>query len=219
MGGVPLLFIILLSMFGYAYAHWSDTITITGTAKMGSLTIVWDEKEGGFLDYTDNEVDKDVAWGKIYYDPDSYVVDPHTGKGGYEILIINIYNAYPCYEIHFTTLKVNNTGTIPAHFIGITITGYDETDGKELVFEWLPGYEYKKGAFKDDVDGDGELEEIINVEIVDFVCHQLDPCDTTKGEIDFHFKQEAEECHTYTFTVTIEAVQWNKVGGGEGVGG
>jgi len=209
MGGVPLLFIILLSMFGYAYAHWSDTITITGIAEMGSLTIVWDENEKAYLGYEDNEVDKDVAWGEIYYDENSYVVDPHTGKGGYKTLIIEIHNAYPCYEIHFTTLVVNNTGTIPAHFIGITITGRDETDGEDLVFEWLPDYEYEIGVFKDDVDDDGVLEEIINVKIVNFVCHQLDPCHTTKGEIDFHFKQDAEECHTYTFTVTIEAVQWN----------
>ncbi len=144
----------------------------------------------------------------MYYE--DYVVDPHTGKDGYKTLVVKIYNAYPCYEIHFTTIKILNIGTIPAHFTEITVEGFDVTDGTPLVFEWLPGFEYEKGVFKDDVDGDGELEEIINVEIVNFICHQLDPCHDTKGEIDLHFKQDAEECHTYIFKITIKAVQWNE---------
>lgn len=216
LAAIPLLIAIALSIFGFAYAHWSDIVQIEGTVHMGSLTVVWDEDE--LLGYTDNEpllpVPKDVAWGNITYKEDSYVVDVHTGKGGYEVIILQVYNAYPQYKIAFNTLTINNTGTIPAHFVNITITGYDKTDDEDLKFNWTA--KYTLGAFWDNGDDDkwgtADDVEIINVEIVNFVCHQLDPCHKTKGEIDLTFKQAAEECHTYTFDVTIEAVQWNKVG-------
>lgn len=214
LAAMALIIAIALSTFGIVYSAWTDYIYIEGTVNMGSLTIVWDENE--ILDYVDNEGQlpdpKDVAWASITYDKESYVIDPHTGKGGYKVLILEIYNAYPCYEVHFTTLVVNNTGTIPAHFISWTISGYDVTDDEELRFIWTTPYE--TGAFWDNGpdnqwDTDDDVE-IINVRIVNFVCHQLDPCHITKGEIDFHFKQPAEECHTYVFRCALEAIQWNK---------
>ena len=218
LAAIALLIAIALSTFGFVYSAWTDYICIGGTVNMGSLTIVWDEGEAGYLGYEDNEGNlpdpKDIAWAEIYYDENSYVIDEHTGKGGYKTLILKIHNAYPCYEVHFTTLVVNNSGTIPAHFIRWIVSGYDETDDEELMFKWYD--EYTSGAFwdngPDDVWGTDDDVEIINVDIVNFVCHQLDPCHKTKGEIDFHFKQAAEECHTYTFSFTLEAVQWNKVG-------
>lgn len=217
LAAMALIIAIALSAFGFVYAAWTDYVYISGTAKMGSLTIVWDEREKNFLSYVDNEPNlpdpKDIAWARIYYDENSYVVDEHTGKGGYETLILEIHNAYPCYEVHFTTLVVNNTGTIPAHFIRWEISGYDETDDEELRFIWTKPYD--RGAFWDNGPdnkwGTPDDVEIINVRIVNFVCHQLDPCHITKGEIDFHFKQPAEECHTYTFNCTLTAVQWNKL--------
>ena len=211
--GMFALLIIALSLVGFAYAYWWDNVYIEGTISMGALSLVWDETE--LLDYTDNEDQffpiKEVANGSIYYDPESYVVDEHTGKGGYEILVLEVNNAYPNYIIAFNTLTINNTGTIPAHFVDLIITGYDDTDDEDLVFVWEPGFEFEEGAFWNDVDGDGALEDIINVSVVNFESTQLDPCHVTKGEIDLEFKQDAEECHTYLFWVEIVGVQWNKV--------
>jgi len=218
MGGVPLLFIILLSMFGYAYSAWTDTVVITGTAEMGSLTI-------GITEFTlvekyldpETGVKKDGEWGgkdvgKVSYEWGTLVTDPHTGKSGYKNVIVKIENAYPCYQVHMIP-AIKNIGTIPVHFVKITITAYDVTDNEELRFVWTK--EYEKGEIWDNgPDNEWGTEDdvvIINVDVANFVCDQLEPCSKTKGEIDFHFKQEAEECHTYTFKITIEAVQWNKV--------
>jgi len=41
-------------------------------------------------------------------------------------------------------------------------------------------------------------------------CNQIDPGDELLTEVCVDFKQEAEECHHYTFKFEIEAIQWNK---------
>jgi len=209
---IPLLIAIALSVFGFVYAHWSDTVQIEGKVEMGSLTLVFDPDE--FLDYIDIEEvtgDKDIGWAKIYYDPASYVEDVHTGKDGYDVLVFEIHNAYPQYEVHFTTVTVHNIGTIPIHIIGINI--WDPTG--VLNWKWVvpPPTSPCYGFFWKDFNGNGVYdsgEEIMNVLIKNFVCEQLDPCESRKGEIDIDFKQPAEECHTYKFKIEIVGIQWNK---------
>jgi len=209
---IALMIAITLSIFGLVYAHWSDYVQIEGTVDMGSLTLVFDPAE--FLDYIDIEEitgDKDVGSAKIYYDLTSYVEDPHTGKYGYDVLVFEIYNAYPQYEVHFTTVTLHNIGTIPIHIIGIDI--WDPTGVLNWEWEVPPPASPCYGFFWKDFDGDGVYdpgEEIMNVLIKNFVCVQLEPCESIKGEVDIDFKQPAEECHTYYFKIEIEGIQWNK---------
>lgn len=211
---LPVLAIFALSITGVAYAHWSDTVQIEGTVYMGGLTLVFDPDE--ILDCVDNEgllpVPKDIGWCEIYYDPDSYIVDEHTGKDGYKVLVFVVHDAYPQYEVHFTTVVLHNIGTVPIHITNINI--WDPTG--DLNWEWTvpPPTTPAEGFFWKDLDGDGMYdpgeEEIMNVEIVNFVSVQLEPCESTKGEVDIDFKQPAEECHTYMFKIEIEGIQWNK---------
>jgi len=214
---IALMIAITLSIFGLVYAHWSDYVQIEGTVDMGSLTLVFDPDE--ILGYVDNEPPyvtppypgKDIGWAEIFYDPASYIVDPHTTKDGYDTLIFIIHDAYPQYEVHFTTVTLHNIGTIPIHIIGIDI--WDPTG--ELNWEWevQPPISPSYGFFWKDFNGNGVYdsgEEIMNVLFKNFVCEQLDPCEAKKGEIDIDFKQPAEECHTYYFKIEIEGIQWNK---------
>lgn len=210
---LPVIVILAVSLAGFAYAHWSDMVYIEGKAEMGSLTLAFDPDE--ILSCVDNElllpVPKDVGWCEIYYDPDSYVQDPHTLKDGYKTLVFVIHDAYPQYAVHFTTVVLHNIGTIPIHIIGMKI--WDPMG--VLNFEWVvpPPTSPSEGLFWKDFNGNGVYdlgEEIMNVVIVNFVCVQLDPCESTKGEIDIDFKQPAEECHTYYFAIEFEGMQWNK---------
>jgi hypothetical protein len=211
---LPFMAILMLSVVGVAYAHWSDFIKIAGYAEMGSLTLAFDPDE--ILGCVDNEptlpVPKDVAWCDVYYDPDSYVYDEHTDKYGYKVLVFEIYNAYPQYEVNLVTVVPHNIGTVP-----LVITDFNMWDPTgELEFVWTtpPPASPAYGYFWKDFDGDGvydqDTEEIINVKIVNFVGVQLDPCESTKGEIDFEFKQPAEECHHYYFKVELVGIQFNK---------
>jgi len=210
---MALMIAITLSAFGFVYAHWGDLVTINGTIEMGSMTLAFDPNE--ILDYVDNEgllpVPKDIGWAEIYYDPASYVEDVHTGKDGYKTLVFVIHKAYPQYEVHFTTVVVHNIGTIPIHITDLNI--WDPTG--ELNWEWVnpPPASPATGFFWKDFNGNTVYdagEEIMNVDIVNFVCVQLEPCESTKGQVDIDFKQPAEECHHYTFKIEIVGIQWNK---------
>lgn len=210
---IPFALILVVSLTGYAYAHWSDFVYIEGTAEMGSLTLAFDADE--ILGCIDNEdllpVPKDVGWCEIYYDPASYVVDPHTLKDGYKMLVFVIHNAYPQYEVHFTTVVLHNIGTIPIHITDINI--WDPTGVLNWVWVIPPPSSPAEGFFWKDFNDNGVYdpdEEIMNVDIVNFVSHQIDPCQNTKGEVDIDFKQPAEECHTYYFALEFVGIQWNK---------
>lgn len=215
-GLICLAIVLVLAGLGVGYATWKDDVQIDGTVEMGALTLAFDPDE--LLTCVDNEdllpVPKDIGWGEIYYDPDSYIYDDHTDKYGYKTLVLKVHGAYPSYEIHFPTVVVRNIGTIPAHITDINL--WDPTG--ELQWKWVLGPPQAPGDpavgfFWKDFNGNGSYdadEEVINVDIVNFVCVQLEPCESTKGEIDLHFKEAAEECHEYSFKISIVGVQWNK---------
>lgn len=223
---IALLIAIALSMFGFAYAHWSDTVWIEGTIEMGSLTLAFDYVEpplcaeyylddAGQLQPGEYE-GKDV--GSITCRFEDYVQDVHTLKEGYKTLIIEVDNAYPQYIVH-TTFKLHNIGTVPINICHYVITGEkrDSTTEAEIykLLWYDPDGDYI-GELWEDVNGNGVVDTagpdllVINLEITNALPYQVDPCDTNKAQIDMDFKQDAEQCHMYTIHVTVVGVQWNK---------
>jgi len=216
---IPFVTILAISIVGVAYAAWYDSVQIEGTAEMGSLTLAFDYEEPPVcMEYHKDPVtgqlipgeylDKEVGDCHAYYD--DYIVDVHSGKEGYKTMYLTVDNAYPQYIVH-TTFIVHNIGTIPIHLVEFDLM---DPSG-ELVFMWIvpPPATPAVGLFYADLNGNGVYdtgEERINVEIVNFVCIQLDACESTKGEIDIDFKQAAEECHHYTFKAELVGIQWNK---------
>jgi hypothetical protein len=217
---ISLVLVLALGSLGVGYAHWTDQLYVENTVHGGTVAIVWDADEEPYLAWEDNESTfnppKEVADGYHWYDDPMYwYCDPHTNKCGPEYAFVEVYNAYPGYEIHFTTLVVHNIGTVPVHIRGLDI--WDPSGELEFVWTDPPGPAGgpdTMGYFWKDFNGDGvfdpETEEIINVEVVNFVCHQLEPCQSTKGELDLHFKQPMEQCHTYYFALAIDAVNYNE---------
>jgi len=215
LGITPLMLVVMLSIVGVAYSHWMDSITIEATVNMGSLTLAFDSYEPpACLEY--HEVDgelfpgecegKDVGKCEAWYE-DS-VTDDHTGKSGYKTLVINITNAYPQYIVH-VVFVVHNIGTIPIDLAGFNITGEKRKGDKKICDLLWDGSGLWEDLNKNGVIDTGD-KEVINLSITDNMPFQLDPCNKNKMEIDFEFKQEAEECHTYIIVVTIYGVQWNK---------
>ena len=209
-GIIALVLVLALGSLGVGYSMWSEQLDIGATVVMAKASLAFDADE--ILSYVDNEVDKDVGWAEVYYDPASYIVDPHTGKDGYKTLVWVIHKAYPGYQNNLTTVVPHNIGNIPIHISDIILS---DASG-ELTFVWTtpPPTTPALGFFWKDFNGNGLYddpdEEVINVKIVNFVCIQLEPCESTKGEIDLEFKQPLEECHTYKFTAQIVGVQWNE---------
>jgi len=222
---IPLVMAIVLSVFGFVYASWKDTVYIEGTVEMGSLTLAFDYVEPADCDeYWFNHTSgalvpgeylgKDVGECDAYYEDE--IEDEHTGKKGYKTLIINVTNAYPQYYVH-TTFKLHNIGLIPIDICKYTITGEKRnstTMAKVYDLLWHDPDGDWIGELWEDVNGNGVVDAgdllVINLEITNALPYQIDPCNTNKAEIDMDFKQDAEECHVYTIHVTVVGVQWNK---------
>lgn len=227
---IALMIAITLSAFGLVYAHWSDMVTIDGVIEMGSLTLAFSDSEAPICtEYYPNPIpppdllpgefeDKEV--GDCWAEYSDYFQDVHSLKWGYRTLNIYIDNAYPQYHVH-TTFILHNIGTVPLFVYGIEMTGEKIDHTGAVIYDLLLTYWIDAvtgnlvGEIYEDVDDSGTITAgdilVINVEIVnDRFPLQIDPCTEDKMEIDLDFKQDAQECHTYTFEILIEAIQWNK---------
>ncbi len=198
---LPVLIMVMLSMTGVAVAHWSDEIYVEGTVEMGSLTLAFDWYEPPICtefheEYPDGPLvpgercGKDVGHTECWYE--DVIEDPHTEKWGYETMVVEIYNGYPCYRTH-CVFVVRNIGTIPLDICEFIVT--DPTG----VLTWDPDL----SALVDD-----EGNPIITITHTNLIGEQIDPCNTEKAEFDFHIEQDAEECHTYYFKIAIVYSQW-----------
>lgn len=225
--GMFALLIVALSVAGFVYAHWSDMVTIDGTAEMGSLTFGF----GRVVADWDSEVytnDKDV--GDTNCTLSMPETDKHTGKTAYQLLTFNITKGYPQYW-GINKFTLNNSGTIPVVIQNVTIilpTGFykvenasypgamweikNATNDKAVYNIWLylqpenygPGW-----ALDPPWEFPGAFGTVFGVRNVTGT--QIDACHDVLTEICVDIKQEgAEECHTYTFSIEIEAIQWNK---------
>jgi len=227
--------IIALSIVGIVYAHWIDSVVIKGTASMGSITFgftslidEWDSE-----DYLGYPLEKQTGTAHCYLKQP--VEDTHTGHTVYKLLEFNITGGYGEYW-GINKFTLDNAGTVPLKIQNITVTvpvGFDlvvsipgvEWDVKNhttgnLVYEiWLynetsdvdyirslgPGYAMEPpwlleedlwwylGAFLGTINGT-----------------QIDKLDSIPTEMCVYLPETAQICHTYTFSIAIDAIQWNK---------
>lgn len=225
---IPLILSIVLSTVGFAYAAWTDLVTIEGEAKMGTVLLAFDWEEpakcveyhreypGGPL-VEGEYLGKDVADCSAAYS--GFKEDPHTGKFGYEQLDIVVINAYPSLHV-FTTMIMRNIGTIPLFAYRAILTGekYDNTGALicSLVQIFDPVDPQEFGLFED-YNGNGIQDDptkeplVMWARITNSWPVQIDPCHVEKREFDLHFLQPAQQCHTYEIHIRIDAIQWNKL--------
>ncbi len=225
--------LISLSVVGVAYAAWFDTVTIEGTVHMGELIVGWYDTEEFPLTWveTTNGVPEEafvpakpwVCNATIDLSEEETSVHHDPPETVYRVMSVLVENAYPQWDLEiYGWLK--NAGTIPAKIVPFfTLDFYDFTDdeplGFEVTFEGFDGEKSVKEGAIIDSGPDGVLGTEDDVAIINFVFmlwspdpeFQMEPCTEYPVTIIVDFKQEAEECHTYTFDVEIVAVQWNKI--------
>lgn len=193
---IPVVAMIMLSVAGFAYAHWTDLIKINGIVNTGTLNI-------GFVDVlcADKEFKEDLP--KDVGDCDCWldekVTDVHTNKTGYKKLWVNVTNGYPSYYCE-VTFVLQNLGTVPGVFKNFTLIAV--TPG--LVFQSIG---INLWEAKDTTLPGSPV--VFNLEFVNLIDLQLDPCHKTKAEVDIHFKQTAPECHSYEFIVEMGINSWD----------
>jgi hypothetical protein len=125
---------------------------------------------------------KDVAQCYCWIDKE----DPH-----YAYVIIE--NAYPSYEVRFTC-DIENTGTIPWFMLTPKVNGIELVDSQWVDF---------------DFDGDGKPD--VNIMYIDGEEKQIHPGKFVEWSLRIHVKQSATPDTTYTFTLSVEVIQWNMV--------
>jgi hypothetical protein len=220
-----------LSVAGLVYAHWSDMVYIEATVEMGSLTFGFSRivAEWDWEDYAD---EKEVADGVCVLTEEE--TDVHTGQMVYKLLTFTITSAYPQYWA-INKFTLDNAGSIPVKIQSVTIIlpagfTYVESaaypgamwevydDRPKLIyniwlykepFDWFNEYGYPpQWALCPPWEFPGPFGDIYGVRALKG--NQIEPGEVLLTEILVDPKQDAEECHTYTFSIEIEAIQWNK---------
>ncbi len=189
-GLISLALILALGTLGIGYALWSENLYIEGVAQTGEVDWEFYNPTGGppLLTHDDHGIDpgwdKDVAW-KTWEFVDS------DGDGDYDTLIFQIHNAYPGYWNH-QSFWVHNNGTVPIHIESFTLS-YDGDDYNLVPFSWV---ETNDGAFR--------------IFWGDEPGTQLHPCESKNLSFTIEVLQPALQGHTYVYTITLTAVQYNE---------
>jgi len=221
---LPLVIAVILSTLGIAFAAWTDQVVITGTAKMGTVTLAYvygepplcteyhDYNETGLLvvgEYLNKNVSDSSAW----YSEE--ITDTHTEKKGFKQLNILIDNAYPSLHV-FTTYKLHNIGSIPIEVYGFNFSAQKFNKSGDWICDLVAdSISITESLLYEDYNGNGRKdtgeEYVMWLRMEDSFPFQLDPCHKQKREFDIHFLQPAQQCHNYLLEVHIFGIQWNKL--------
>jgi len=224
MMGTFAILVIALSVVGFAYAMWSERVYIEGTVTMSELVVGWYNTSDYYWQWweTTNGVPED--WSGYGFVPKPWVAnltvefsDAETSKHHdppqtvYKKVTMTAKNVYPQWDVSINGL-LKNAGTLPAIITDITLDFKDKTDNEVLAVK-LEGYYYDGDGWY----GWGKIEDPVvgNITEIEFYFEvpedwELEPCNHYWVYIWVYFLQAAQECHTYTFDVTFEAIQWNK---------
>lgn len=190
--------IIVLGIAGFSYAHWQDTLTITGTVETGTLCAEFQSPiaiYGGGTDWT---------CGPGFVNPDPHMTDPPKDVGSTTAILVNdktiqvtLDDVYPCYwdDIHF---DVVNCGSIPWIILNVTFN-----PGNIVITE--PSHV--------SLDLTGDTAPDIEIKWKDNFGVQNDP-----GDIEFEISFEIHvlndiprDTSGLTFTAEIAIWNWNEV--------
>jgi hypothetical protein len=191
--------LLIASMAGVAYAHWTKIITVDGTVASGTLD--WNLKSistidsGCTLDYHIlHHFEGDVIQGNKHVGTTTVSIDqdPHIGH-------VLLSNVYPCY---FTSVNFypRSIGTIPIKID--TLKVYDGSGA--LIGEFRTGSPY----FSIDRDDDGLCD--IEFLYLDNFGAQIHQGEWVENSFWIHICEDAEQEATYKFTFELSCINWNE---------
>lgn len=191
MVAIPILLMIALSMIGFTYATWSQTLYINGTVSTGTLSAKFVPpvtKTDQGLDWNCDDglinvrqIDKDIGSSTA-----TIVADK-------EITVV-LTNVYPCYYEHIS-FWIHNDGTIPWKIQKVIFY----PGGKEL---------HEPDYLTLDLNGDTYAD--IEIYWGDSFGIQREYCEKLDISFEIHILEKAPQGATLTFTIEIVIVQWNK---------
>lgn len=212
-GLLAMLLIFALGSLGVGYAHWSETLTISGVVEMGDI----DPQFGCVCTNDDDEDDptgcgswtKGCNWTGTRRTQD--VGDTTASKDG-QLLEIEVTNAYPCYY-GSTYFEIINFGTVSANLVGLKLV---RVSGPWLG-NWWPKDVTLVSCTWYYVDADTGWVSTTPWADYDFALHLSELVVPTKveanegeiwGDLCIHMGEGAEEFGEYDFTVELIFNNW-----------
>jgi hypothetical protein len=189
--------VLALGSLGFAYAKWSDSVTLSKTVNTDYIDVYWgtitpwDDCSGPSNDYN---LDLSQYPDIVTYYREVKNVGCTTVEGiGTDSLLVTVTNAYPLYycdvEVEFC-----NRGSVPVKLADISA---------EPVGNWSLA-----SAAWTEPDCDGAIW----VDTVDGVGTQIDPGDCKAASVKFVVQECAEQDATYQFMITWTVINWNEYG-------
>jgi len=190
-----------LTIVGFSYAHWSDTLSLNGTVTTGKLCAEFEkgmesQKDpfGPFNDWTCGEgfvdihqITKNIGYTSITYDTQNHDNCPNIFK-------VDMVNVYPCYYEHIG-FWVKNCGTIPWVLTKVTFN-----PGSVVIT--TPEYVTL------DLNGDGKAD--IEIKWGDNFGIQTDPGKDFEISFQIHVLEPIPQDSVLSFTAAIEVINWNE---------
>ena len=201
--------VLLLGTVGVAYAMWSNSLFLGGYVATGKVE--WQFAQCDLLDESapppyypgappDFTCNNDFAWdtghGAFYWPLDKNVAwgEQEISADG-KTLTVTLHDVYPC-NFNRLGFYVRNTGTIPVKVQEVIVN---------------PGNIHMKGNFYQQLDLSGDGPYDFEIQYGDNFGAQIDPGGLSpEFSMWFHTLQACPENGTFTFTMTIVAVQWNE---------
>lgn len=220
-GLLALALVMALGTMGVAFAHWSQTLTITENVTTGNFCMefgpagtsmsdedappevfptttpdenaYWDDVNEVWVTFTPTP-EKNVAWGESYYT--DYVDGHATG------LQIKLHDVYPWYY-NSCDFSLHNCGTIPAWLPKIIVKDSDGDVLGELTYD----------AEELDIDLDGNGTDDLAIVYGNHIgsAFQYNPCNQIDISVFFVVLQDNEmaQGEEFSFTFELPFVQFN----------
>jgi hypothetical protein len=226
---LSLVIVLALGALGVAYAMWADTVTIRGEVSTDDVCVMFtddfscdDDLYQGYPDNIHEVPPPDGYRDHTVTANHDYVYPADPKDVGYttvtkiddNTLEVTLHNTYPCYA---TTIEahVRNCGSVPVEKGECTITYLDATGAPTTVP--LPDYEWTTiyGQGKEGGMGADGYYGVFEIAWQDGTGSQLDPHSwggiaDEEDSFYIHVLQPALQNHTYTFTITRTAWNWNE---------
>lgn len=229
--------VLAVGVGGLAYATWSQELIITETVNTGEVEVGvrdvgtnddtddldgvpnadptgadndpgWDTANNQAVLYTKNVANTESVNGVFKFTKEILIDNVLTPTKFYHDVSDTIYSGYPCYA-PLIVWEITNNGSIPVK-LELTFT-MDDPDGLDLFVHIPLWIAYLDGS-------EVAREYSLTTLIIFLEGYQLEPCDTLRLEVTKHILQEEVigdvlvECPmnaTVTYTMTVNAVQWN----------
>jgi len=211
-GLLILALVIALGTLGVGYAKWSDTVTINANIESGNVCIKFDGAGTNVDPCTSNNLDYTMIFDGEYWivaSPDTQIDEDLEPKNvgctttslsaDGKTLTVTLNNVYPGYLADME-LHIRNCGTIPVKIEGFTYTAVSSSCGDDFC---ISGADY-------DWKTPGPCQLLVKY-ANDEEATQIHPGRFTTSSFLILVDQSAKQGCTYTFTIEIDAAQWNEV--------